>query len=194
MPDMRALLGKMRWALSHRLGPLVLALLVGCSGSTQILRLEPGQPEPIVHIAPGDRAPVRVDSAVFQEAFSTHALQVQPASQPLQQARRLWLLPSRSAPNGDRPQYVGITNDLARRATEQLRHKGIHIDEFMTGLSREDARAVEQALIELHGLQRNGGTLLNRINSIARSNPKYAAMLQRGLELLESIGYLDGQP
>jgi len=96
--------------------------------------------------------------------------------------------------NGDRVQYVGITNDLARRATEQLRHKGILIDELMTGLSREDARAVEQALIEIHGLQKNGGTLLNLVNSIARSNPKYAAMLRRGLELLESIGYLDGQP
>ena len=59
----------------------------------------------------------------------------------------------------------------------------------MLGLSREDARAVEQALIEIHGLSKNGGTLLNRINSIARSNPKYAAALRRGLELLESIGY-----
>ena len=96
--------------------------------------------------------------------------------------------------DGDRLQYVGITNDLARRATEQLRHRGIQIDEFMTGLSREDARAVEQALIEIHGLKKNGGTLLNRINSIARSNPKYAALLRRGLELLESIGYLDGHP
>jgi hypothetical protein len=30
---------------------------------------------------------------------------------------------------------------------------------------------------------------MNRINSIARSNPKYAAALRRGLALLESIGY-----
>ena len=42
----------------------------------------------------------------------------------------------------------------------------------MKNLSREDARAVEQALIEIHGLSKNGGTLMNRINSIARSNPK----------------------
>jgi hypothetical protein len=95
--------------------------------------------------------------------------------------------------DGSRIQYVGITNDLARRAAEQLRQKGIQIDEFMINLSREDARAVEQALIEIHGLQKNGGMLLNRINSIARSNPKYAAMLRRGMELLESIGYLDGR-
>jgi hypothetical protein len=89
-------------------------------------------------------------------------------------------------------QYVGITNELARRAAEQLRQKGIGIREFMRDLSREDARAVEQALIEIYGLQKNGGTLLNRINSIARTNPKYADMLRRGRELLESAGYKDG--
>ena len=52
-----------------------------------------------------------------------------------------------------------------------------------------DARAVEQALIEIHKLGRNGGTLLNKINSIARTNPAYADQLRRGYELLESIGY-----
>jgi hypothetical protein len=93
---------------------------------------------------------------------------------------------------GGQVQYVGITNDLARRTAEQLRQKGIRIDEFMRDLSREDARAVEQALIEIHGLQKNGGSLLNRINSIARNNPKYANMLRRGRELLESVGYKDG--
>jgi hypothetical protein len=86
-------------------------------------------------------------------------------------------------------QYVGITDEIARRAAEQLRQKGIPIEKFMENLSRQDARAVEQALIEIHGLGKNGGTLMNHINSIARSNPKYAAALRRGLELLESIGY-----
>jgi hypothetical protein len=91
-------------------------------------------------------------------------------------------------------QYVGITNDMARRTAEQLRQKGILIEQFMKHLSREDARAVEQALIEIHGLQKNGGTLLNRINSIARTNPKYADMLRRGRELLESAGYKERVP
>lgn len=85
--------------------------------------------------------------------------------------------------------YVGITDEMARRTAEHLRLKGIRIDELMSNLSREDARAVEQALIEIHGLGKNGGSLMNRINAIARSNPKYAVMLRRGLELLESIGY-----
>ena len=86
-------------------------------------------------------------------------------------------------------QYVGITDHFARRAAFHLRSNGINVEKLMTNLSREDARAVEQALIEIHGLSKNGGTLMNRINSIARSNPKYAAALRRGLELLESIGY-----
>jgi len=87
--------------------------------------------------------------------------------------------------------YVGITNELARRMAEHLRLNGFRIVQLMKGLSRDDARAVEQVLIEIHGLQKNGGTLLNRINSVARTNPKYAAMLRRGKELLESIGYKD---
>ena len=55
--------------------------------------------------------------------------------------------------------------------------------------SRPDARAVEQALIEIHGLGKNGGTLTNMINSIAKSNPTYGTQLERGYELLKSIGY-----
>lgn len=86
-------------------------------------------------------------------------------------------------------QYVGITNEIARRAAEHLRLNGIRINKLMGNLTREDARAVEQVLIEIHGLSKNGGTLMNRINSIARSNPTYAAALRRGLELLESVGY-----
>ena len=85
--------------------------------------------------------------------------------------------------------YVGITNDLARRAAEQLTAKGIKIEPLMKNLSREDARAVEQALIEIHGLEKNGGTLLNKINSISKTNPTYSSQLQRGYELLKSIGY-----
>ncbi|WP_157232105.1 GIY-YIG nuclease family protein [Hyalangium minutum] len=86
-------------------------------------------------------------------------------------------------------QYVGITNNVARRAVEHLRQNGFDIDKLLGNLSREDARAVEQALIEIHGLGKNGGTLLNRINSIARTRPDFAALLRRGQELLNSIGY-----
>jgi len=86
-------------------------------------------------------------------------------------------------------QYVGITNNLARRAAEHLRGSGIQIEKVMGGLSRSDARAVEQVLIETHGLGKNGGTLLNRINSISSSNPTYVDQVKRGHELLQAIGY-----
>ena len=87
--------------------------------------------------------------------------------------------------------YLGITNNLQRRAAEHFRDKGIMITPIpgMSKLSRNDARAVEQVLIEYHGLSKNGGTLMNRINSIAKSNPVYAKSLKKGLKLLEKSGY-----
>lgn len=68
--------------------------------------------------------------------------------------------------------YVGITNNIERRAAEQLASKGISINPIdgLENLSRSDARAVEQVLIEENGGP-GGGQLLNKINSIARSNP-----------------------
>jgi hypothetical protein len=94
-------------------------------------------------------------------------------------------------PSTGQVDYVGITNNIDRRATEHLRSKGIRITEIsgLNNLSRSDAKAVEQVLIELHGLDKNGGTLLNLINSIAPSNPVYAESLRRGKELLNQAGY-----
>jgi len=87
--------------------------------------------------------------------------------------------------------YVGITNNLERRAAEHLRKKGITIDGIfgLNKLPRMDAKGVEQALIELHGLLKNGGTLINQINSISAKNPFYAEAIKRGIELLKNIGY-----
>jgi hypothetical protein len=86
-------------------------------------------------------------------------------------------------------QYVGITDKYAARAAAHLRLKGINIEPLIVKLSRVDARAVEQALIEIHGLCKNGGTLLNKINSIALTNPIYAQSLVRGRQLLRNYGY-----
>jgi filamentous hemagglutinin len=82
-------------------------------------------------------------------------------------------------------QYVGITNDLERRAAEHLARKGIAIDAIpgLTELSRFDARAVEQVLIKRRGL----ANLLNKINSIATSNPIYPEAIERGLEILNLL-------
>jgi len=85
--------------------------------------------------------------------------------------------------------YVGMTNDLARRAGEQARALGIRIDPIpgLSNLSRADARAVEQVLIERYGLGSQGGTLLNKINSIATSNPIYPDAVRRGNEILQAV-------
>lgn len=87
--------------------------------------------------------------------------------------------------------YVGITNNFPRRQLEHLREKGIQIRpiENLPPLPRPDARAVEQALIELHKLEKNGGTLINRINSIAEKNPIKAESVKRGIEILKEVDY-----
>lgn len=80
-----------------------------------------------------------------------------------------------------------LENNFDRRAAEHLREKGIDIDKIpgLSQLSREDARAVEQVLIEHYGLD----NLMNKINSISPNNPNYDALKQHGLEILNDIGY-----
>jgi len=87
--------------------------------------------------------------------------------------------------------YVGITNSFARRFAEHMAEKGIQIEEIegLTNLTRETARAVEQTLIEFYGLGKNGGSLLNRINSISPNNPIYAEALQTGAAILKNAGF-----
>jgi RHS repeat-associated protein len=87
--------------------------------------------------------------------------------------------------------YVGITGNLERRAAEHLTQKSITIQPIpgLQNLSCADARAVEQVLIETHGLGANGGTLFNKINSISPNNPIYQVSIQRGTELLHQAGY-----
>jgi filamentous hemagglutinin len=77
--------------------------------------------------------------------------------------------------------YVGITKNFA---TRQAQHASrFQIQPIIQGLTRSDARAIEQRLIETIGLGKNGGTLLNKINSIAFSNPVYATAIQRAIAL-----------
>jgi filamentous hemagglutinin len=83
--------------------------------------------------------------------------------------------------------YIGITMDLARRGGEHLAQKGWQIEPMqgLQNLSRFDARAVEQVLIERFGLP----NLHNQINSIATKNPLYQQAIQRGNEILDKIGF-----
>ncbi|WP_131198556.1 hypothetical protein [Phytopseudomonas dryadis] len=88
---------------------------------------------------------------------------------------------------------LGITDDIVKRGQAHLREKGIVIDkiEGLQNLSRADARAVEQTLIDFHGLGKDGGTLINKINSISKINnlTQYEQGLIRGAELLKRAGY-----
>jgi hypothetical protein len=89
-------------------------------------------------------------------------------------------------------EYVGITSQFAIRQATHLRKLGINIKPLLSGLSKADARAVEQVLIEMYklgGKEGQTGQLLNKINSIAQSNPAYAQALVRGAELLKSVGF-----
>jgi hypothetical protein len=86
-------------------------------------------------------------------------------------------------------QYVGISSNFARRAVQHAARFDISKIRGLANLTRDQARAVEQVLIEHHALAKNGGTLLNRINSIAQSNPKYANALREGRRLLHDAGY-----
>jgi filamentous hemagglutinin len=86
-------------------------------------------------------------------------------------------------------QYLGQTVNFGARAAAHAGRFGIQRIPDLSNLSPSDARAVEQVLIETHGLATNGGALLNKINSIASSNPIYAQSLQRGAQILQQVGY-----
>lgn len=85
--------------------------------------------------------------------------------------------------------YIGITNNIERRAAEQMGSKGIRIRGIpgLANLSRSDARSVEQVLIEHNGGP--GGQLLNKINSISPNNPLYGSSIRRGCAILSAVGY-----
>lgn len=93
-----------------RLGPLLLALLLGCAGSSPSLRVEKQQHTSVVHVHSGTRTPVQWDKAAFQKAFVTWAPFVQPSALPLQEARRLWLTASLSAPYSNPRKHLGLVS------------------------------------------------------------------------------------
>ncbi|HEV2471209.1 MAG TPA: RHS repeat-associated core domain-containing protein [Chthonomonadales bacterium] len=85
-------------------------------------------------------------------------------------------------------EYVGITNNFKRRLAE-YGERFLRLDRVpgLEHLTRQQARSVEQTLIEEFRLAKNGGTLLNRINSIARTNPLYGRSLEEGRALLQRV-------
>jgi|GEM_PF-2570635 len=81
--------------------------------------------------------------------------------------------------------YIGITNNIVRRTAEHLR-SGRIIDEVygFGNLARNQARAIEQAVINRVGLE----NLTNQINSIARSNAIYNDAVKYGGKYLGKFG------
>ena len=63
--------------------------------------------------------------------------------------------------------------------------------ELAGGLTRQGARSVEQALIEHHGLAKNGGTLENKINSISPQGSGFREAVAIGVQVLHGLGSSD---
>jgi len=80
-------------------------------------------------------------------------------------------------------QYVGISNDIARRAAEHASRFAIEEIPALQNLSRLEARAAEQALIEKMGIN----NLQNIRNSISPSNPTYEKAIELGQRLIQNI-------
>ncbi len=75
--------------------------------------------------------------------------------------------------------YVGITKDIARR-TEQWAGK-YRIEEIASGLSRNQARSIEQNIIQAQGSNFN-----NKINSISSNREIYQAAIDWGQNYIKN--------
>jgi hypothetical protein len=74
---------------------------------------------------------------------------------------------------GKAVKYVGITSQFAIRQATHLRKKGFFIEKLLENLTKAAAKAVQHVLIEMYKLPKNGGALLNKINSTSGKNPAY---------------------
>jgi len=87
--------------------------------------------------------------------------------------------------------YIGITSDFMRRQAQHARAGRSFVPTQLpgaTGLSRGEARAIEQACIVEGGLASLGGGLQNRINSISPARTYYSAALDAGRAMLLRFG------
>ncbi len=86
--------------------------------------------------------------------------------------------------NAQGQRYVGITMDITRRTLEHAKN-GMIIAEIpgLNNLTYFAAKGVEQVMIQRNGLS----NLLNKINSIAVSNPNYKDAMGVGQKILDSL-------
>jgi RHS repeat-associated protein len=86
--------------------------------------------------------------------------------------------------------YYGMTSDFFRRAGQHLNSRGWTIEKIpglFNNLSKFDAHAVEQTLIEQAGIE----NLENIRNGIAASNPIYGDAIQRGNDILRLLNIVN---
>ena len=89
--------------------------------------------------------------------------------------------------------YFGITNDFERRAGEHAASgkNFTIIEDLELTLHRNEARVVEQRLItEGGGAARSGGTLVNKINSIAKGSGLWELALNATISFLDVAAIL----
>ncbi|CUR54669.1 hypothetical protein NOCA2210019 [metagenome] len=87
--------------------------------------------------------------------------------------------------------YIGITTDFERRLAQHARAGRSFIPVPIpgaSGLSRGEARAIEQACIDQGGLMSSNGSLENRINSIDPNHDYFTAAVDFGLARLKEVG------
>jgi RHS repeat-associated protein len=92
--------------------------------------------------------------------------------------------------------YVGITTDFVRRSLEHSSKYGAEftMERVVSGISKIDARGVEQVMIEHYGriADRAGrdldGQLDNLINSISPARDYYQEAVRRGRDILRDAG------
>lgn len=87
--------------------------------------------------------------------------------------------------------YIGITKNFDVRLAQHAKAGRTFTPAVIPGaesLSLGEARAIEQACIQLGGLATNGGALQNRINSIDSRHAYAAAAVEFGFTRLKAIG------
>lgn len=87
--------------------------------------------------------------------------------------------------------YVGITNNLAQRTAQHASAGREFIPEAIkgaSGLTRGEARAVEEACIVKGGFRAAGGSLENSIHSMSPKQPYYEPAVTAGEALLKKGG------
>jgi len=85
--------------------------------------------------------------------------------------------------------YIGRTSKFISRLVRQFARSGRELNPIFWDLTLDEARGVEQQLINLYGLETFGGVLTNKINSISPLSKPYEPLMKLGREILHTRGW-----